>query len=83
MTEPEQAKPLMGALIAVAGLVVAFALLRYIPDGIRSAISGGISGGFGVLAVSQIWPGLPLRKVHLWLGSVVAYGVVVALVGRI
>ena len=70
----------MGAIVALGGLVVAWAFLRFIPEPFVSSVSGAISGGFGVLAVSRIWPGLPIGKIHLWLGSVVLYGIVVALV---
>ena len=80
MTADTKPRYVMGALIALVGLIVAWALLRFVPDVLVSSVSGAISGGFGVVAVSRIWPGLPVRKMHLWLGSVVLYGIAVALV---
>ena len=80
MTADTKPRYVMGALIALVGLIVAWALLRFVPDVLVSSVSGAISGGFGVVAVSRIWPGLPVRKMHLWLGCVVLYGIAVALV---
>jgi len=71
-----------GAL-ALAGLVLSFALLRFFPEFLKPALSGAITGAFGILSVQRLWPGLPLSKLHFIIGSVVAYGVVVGLVGRI
>ncbi len=71
-----------GAL-ALAGLLVAFALVRFFPEFLKPAISGAITGAFGVLALQRLWPGLPLSKLHFIIGSIIAYGIVVGLVGRL
>ncbi|WP_209426287.1 hypothetical protein [Pararhodobacter sp. SW119] len=71
-----------GAL-AVAGLVLSFAIIRFFPEFLKPAISGAISGAFGILALQRLWPGLPLSKLHYIIGSIVAYGLLVGLVGRI
>ena len=71
-----------GAL-ALAGLLVSFALVRFFPEFLKPAISGAITGAFGILALQRLWPGLPLSKLHYIIGSIVAYGIVVGLVGRL
>jgi long-chain acyl-CoA synthetase len=71
-----------GAL-ALAGLVLSFAFLRFFPEFLKPAISGAITGAFGILALQRLWPGLPLSKLHIIIGSIVAYGLLVGLVGRL
>ena len=74
---------LIAAALALGGLVLAWALQGVLPEGLRPAANGAITGGFGVLAATRLWPGLPMRKLPWWVGSMVAYGVAVALVARI
>lgn len=69
--------------IAVAGLVVSYALGQVLPEFIHPAISGAITGAFGILALQRIWPGVPLSKIHYILGAIILYGLVVGLVGRL
>mgnify|MGYP000232194328 CR=1 FL=1 len=69
--------------IAAAGLVVSFGLGRILPEFIHPAISGAVTGAFGILALQRIWPGLPLTKIHFILGAIILYGLVVGLAGRL
>ncbi len=80
---PERPNYPVAAVVAVAGLILAFAVVRFFPEFLKPAISGAITGGFGVLALQRIWPGLPLARVHYIIGSIIAYGLVVGLVGRL
>ncbi|TVS01595.1 MAG: hypothetical protein EA407_11675 [Rhodobacteraceae bacterium] len=73
----------VAGVIAVAGLILAFAVVRFFPEFVKPAISGSITGAFGVLALQRIWPGLPLGKIHYIIGSIIAYGLVIGLVGRL
>ncbi len=79
----EQPKYPVAAVIAIAGLILAFAVVRFFPEFLKPAISGSITGAFGILALQRIWPGLPLARIHYIIGSVIAYGLVVGLVGRL
>lgn len=85
----EQSEPvgykrlLAAAALALMGLVLSFAFVRFFPEFIKPAISGSITGAFGILALQRIWPGLPLTKIHYIMGSIILYGLVVGLVGRI
>ncbi|MCL4188329.1 MAG: hypothetical protein KJZ85_12035 [Rhodobacteraceae bacterium] len=72
-----------GALVAAAGLVVAFLLLRFVPDLVRGYVVGALSGGFGAVAATRVWPGLPLARLPQWLGAIVAYGLAIAAAGAI
>lgn len=85
MTQPVQERPKypVAAIIAIAGLILAFAVVRFFPEFLKPAISGSITGAFGILALQRIWPGLPLSRIHYIIGSIVAYGLVVGLVGRL
>ncbi len=87
MTQPqipqERPKYPVAAIIAIAGLILAFAVVRFFPEFLKPAISGSITGAFGILALQRIWPGLPLSRIHYIIGSIVAYGLVVGLVGRL
>lgn len=78
-----QPTPVMGAVIAVAGLVLAFAVLRFVPEFLRGGVTGAISGAFGVLALQRVWPGMPLGKMHLIVGALVIYGLLVGIAGRL
>jgi cell division protein FtsX len=80
IVEPQ---PLIGALIAVLGLAVAWALLRFVPEALTSGVAGAISGAFGVLALQRLWPGLPLAKIPLIVAALVVYGLAVGFVGRL
>jgi phosphate/sulfate permease len=71
-----------GAL-ALAGLILSFAFLRFFPEFLKPAIAGALTGAFGILALQRLWPGLPLSKLHIIIGSIVAYGLLVGLVGRL
>jgi hypothetical protein len=71
-----------GAL-ALAGLALSFAVGRYFAEFLVPAISGAITGAFGILSVQRLWPGLPLSKLHFIIGSIVVYGLAVGLVGRL
>lgn len=71
-----------GAL-ALAGLALSFTVGRFLAEFLVPAVSGAITGAFGILALQRLWPGLPLSKLHLIIGSIVAYGLVVGLVGRL
>jgi hypothetical protein len=82
-TEIPLGEKLVAGLIALAGLVLVWALQFVLPDWLREGTNGVITGAFGVLAVTRLWPGLPLRNLPWWLGSIVAYGIVVAIVARI
>ena len=80
IVEPQ---PLIGAIIAVAGLVVAWAILRFAPDFLTSGVAGAISGAFGVLALQRLWPGLPLAEIPMIVGALIVYGLAVGFVGRL
>lgn len=89
MNEPAEPTPISrgqyvaaGAL-ALAGLVLAFAFVRFFPEFLKPSITGAITGAFGVLALQRLWPGLPLKKLHFIIGAIMAYGVVVGLAGRL
>jgi hypothetical protein len=69
--------------LALAGLVLSFAFLRFFPEFLKPAVSGAISGAFGILALQRLWPALPLSKLHIIIGAIVAYGLLVGLVGRL
>lgn len=73
----------VAAIIAVAGLVLAFSVVRFFPEFLKPAISGSITGAFGILALQRIWPGLPLARIHYVIGAIVVYGLIVGLVGRL
>jgi hypothetical protein len=73
----------VAAILAVSGLILAFAVVRFFPEFLKPAISGSITGAFGILALQRIWPGLPLGRIHYIIGSIIAYGLVVGLVGRL
>ena len=79
----ERPKYPVAAIIAIAGLILAFSVVRFFPEFLKPAISGSITGAFGILALQRIWPGLPLSRIHYIIGSIVAYGLVVGLVGRL
>ncbi|MFO7758373.1 MAG: hypothetical protein R6V26_07830 [Roseovarius sp.] len=82
--DPIETKALIAAgAIALAGLVVSYALGQVLPEFIHPAISGAITGAFGILALQRIWPGVPLSKIHYILGAIILYGLVVGLVGRL
>ncbi|MCC5987586.1 MAG: hypothetical protein JJT95_07880 [Pararhodobacter sp.] len=68
---------------ALGGLVLSFAVVRFFPEFLKPAISGSITGAFGILALQRIWPGLPLSRLHYIIGSMVAYGLLVGLIGRL
>lgn len=72
--------PIMGTLIALLGLGVGWLVYNFLPGGDTAMISGALTGGFGVLAVSRVWPGLPITRIHWWLSAVVGYGVLMGLV---
>ncbi|MFN3641510.1 MAG: hypothetical protein ACK4TB_01130 [Gemmobacter sp.] len=80
VVEPQ---PVIGAVIAVAGLALAWAVLRFVPEFLQSGVAGAISGAFGVLALQRIWPGLPLARVPLIVGALIVYGLAVGVVGRL
>ncbi len=80
---PDRPKYPVAAILAVAGLILAFAIVRFFPEFLKPAISGSITGAFGILAVQRIWPGLPLSRIHYIIGSMIIYGMVVGLVGRL
>ncbi len=80
---PKPPSPIVAAFWAVAGLVLSFATVRFFPDFMQPAISGAITGAFGILSLQSLWPGLPLARLHYIIGSMIAYGLVVGLVGRI
>ena len=69
--------------LALAGLILSFAFLRFFPEFLKPSISGAITGAFGILALQRLWPGLPLSRLHIIIGSIVAYGLLVGLVGRL
>ena len=69
--------------IALAGLALSYAMGQVLPEFIHPAISGAITGAFGILALQRIWPGVPLSKIHYILGAIILYGLVVGLVGRL
>jgi hypothetical protein len=71
-----------GAL-ALAGLILAFAFVRFFPEFLKPSISGAITGAFGILALQRLWPGLPLSKLHFIIGTIIAYGLLVGLAGRL
>lgn len=71
------------AALATAGLLISFAILRFFPEFLKPSISGAITGAFGILALQRLWPGLPLSKLHFIIGSIIAYGLVVGLIGRL
>lgn len=79
----ERPKYPVAAILAIAGLILAFAVVRFFPEFLKPAISGSITGAFGILAVQRIWPGLPLSRIHYIIGSMIVYGMVVGLVGRL
>ncbi|MCC5983083.1 MAG: hypothetical protein JJU42_01850 [Rhodobacteraceae bacterium] len=79
----ESPKYPVAAIIAIAGLILAFAIVRFFPEFLKPAISGSITGAFGILAIQRVWPGLPLSRIHYIIGSMIAYGLVVGLVGRL
>jgi len=81
--EPPKPALLTGALIAAAGLLVAFLLLRFVPDLLRGYVVGALSGSFGAGAATRVWPGLPLSRLPQWLGALVAYGLAIAAAGAI
>ena len=83
MNTPARPSPLRGALIALGGLVVAWIVLRIMPDFAQPAVSGALAGGFGVLAALQFWPGMPMSRLHYLVGFVFVYGIVVGIVGRL
>jgi hypothetical protein len=89
MTQPPDApeiplrEKILAGLVALAGLVLVWALQFVLPDWLREGTNGVITGAFGVVAVTRLWPGLPIRKLPWWMGAIVAYGIVVALVARI
>lgn len=85
MTGPVQERPKypVAAIIALAGLILSFAIVRFFPEFLKPAISGSITGAFGILALQRIWPGLPLTRIHYIIGSIIAYGLVVGLIGRL
>ena len=68
---------------ALAGLVLSFAVVHFFPEFLKPAISGSITGAFGILALQRVWPGLPLARLHYIIGSMVAYGLLVGLIGRL
>lgn len=80
IVEPQ---PLIGAVLAILGLLVAWAVLRFVPDVLTSGAAGAISGAFGVLALQRIWPGLPLAKIPMIVAALVVYGLLVGFVGRL
>ena len=69
--------------LALAGLILSFAFLRFFPEFLKPSISGAITGAFGILALQRLWPGLPLSRLHIIIGSIVAYGLLVGLAGRL
>lgn len=86
MTEPlpiPLRDKIIAGLIALAGLVLVWLLQFVLPDWLRTSVHGVITGAFGVLAVTRLWPGLPMGKLPWWLGMIVLYGVAVAIAGRI
>ena len=71
---------LSGGLIALAGLVLAWLLPGFLPEGMASLAAGAITGGFGVAASGRIWPGLPLKLIYQYGLAVAAYGIVIGLI---
>jgi hypothetical protein len=82
-TEADYGRYVAAGALALAGLLLSFAVGRFFPEFLKPAISGAITGAFGILALQRLWPGLPLSKLHLIIGSIVAYGLLVGLVGRL
>ncbi|MBA4490608.1 hypothetical protein [Paracoccus sp. S1E-3] len=70
---------LSGALIALAGLLLAWLVPSALTGWISDAIAGALTGGFGVAAASRLWPGLPLGQMIQYGPAVAIYGVVVGL----
>ncbi|NHF73981.1 hypothetical protein [Paracoccus xiamenensis] len=65
-----------GALIALAGLLLAWLVPDFVPPTVAHLLAGAITGGFGVAAASRLWPGLPL-------GQMIQYGPAVAVYGAL
>jgi hypothetical protein len=70
----------LGAIIAVVGLVVAWLVSMVLPAGANTLIVGAITGGFGVAAAGRIWPGLPLSLMWQYALGVMAYGILVGII---
>lgn len=81
--EPKPPSYVAAASFALVGLVLSFAIVRFFPEFMKPAISGSITGAFGILALQYLWPGLPLSRLHYIIGSMIAYGLVIGLVGRL
>ena len=71
---------LVGGLIALAGLVLAWLLPGYLPAWASRLLAHALTGGFGVAAASRLWPGLPLKRMIVYGPAVALYGVVIGLV---
>lgn len=82
-SEGDYGRYVAAGALALTGLLLAFALIRFFPEFLKPAISGAISGAFGILALQRLWPGLPLSKLHFIIGAIIAYGLMVGLVGRL
>ncbi|HMQ41974.1 MAG TPA: hypothetical protein PKC09_11960 [Paracoccus sp. (in: a-proteobacteria)] len=66
----------IGAAIALAGLVIAWLLPDFLPPVVANLLAGAITGGFGVAFAARFWPGLPL-------GQMIQYGPAVAVYGAL
>ncbi len=75
-------RPMAGAIVALAGLAVAVVLGRLVPEH-AAAVSGGVTGGFGIPAAALVSGGVPDGRLPVFLGALVAYGVAAAFVARI
>ena len=70
----------LGGAIALAGLVLAWALGGVLPLTLNTLLVGAITGGFGVAAAGRVWPGLPLRLMWQYALAVMAYGILVGFI---
>ncbi|MFD1880575.1 hypothetical protein [Paracoccus pacificus] len=68
---------IVGGLIALVGLLLAWLLPDFMPVVITRLLAGAITGGFGVAAASRVWPGLPLTQMIQYGPAVAVYGALV------
>ncbi len=70
----------MGGLIAAAGLGLAWLLPGIFPGALQKLVLGAVIGGFGVAAAGRVWPGLPLKQIHIYGLAMAAYGALCGLI---